>query len=93
MSSVMTLLVFSLVIAAVLAIIGTPVFIGICLLVSRMTAKRADRGRRPPAAPDRGRDRPRGVPDRGRPRSAPPFADGRRRDDPRARAGSRRGDW
>jgi hypothetical protein len=90
MSSFMTLLVFALVIAAVLAIIGTPLFIGICLLIARMTDKRTGRGRRPAAAPDR--DRARSGPDRGRARSGP-FADGRRRDAPRARAGSRRGDW
>jgi hypothetical protein len=79
----MTLLVFSLVIAAVVAIIGTPLFIGVCLLIARMKRTGNGRGRRPPATPDRARARS----------AAPPFADGRRRDGSRARAGSQRGYW
>jgi hypothetical protein len=88
MSSIMTLLVFSVVIAAVLAIIGTPLLIVACLIIARMTGantgrRRTGRGRRVPAAPDRGRDRT----------SVPPFAGGRRRDEPRPRAASERGGW
>jgi hypothetical protein len=90
MSSVMTLLIFSIVIAAFLAIGGTAALVVTCLIIARVkgvnTGRGTGRGRRRPAAPDR--DRPRS--------STPPFASGRRRDDSRPsrpRAGSQRRDW
>jgi hypothetical protein len=89
----MTLLVFSIVIAAFLAIGGTAALVVTCLIIARVkgvnTGRGAGRGRRPPAAPYRGRDRGR---DRAR-TSMPPVAGGRRRDDSRPRAASQRRDW
>ncbi|HEY1706081.1 MAG TPA: hypothetical protein VGG75_40905 [Trebonia sp.] len=85
----MTLLVFSIVIAAFLAIGGTAALVVTCLIIARVkgvnTGRGAGRGRRPPAAPYRGRDRAR--------TSMPPVAGGRRRDDSRPRAASQRRDW
>jgi hypothetical protein len=89
MSSVMTLLVFSVVIAAFLAIVGTAVLVVTCLIIARMkgvsSGRGTGRGRRPPAAPYRDRDRAR--------TSMPPAAGGRRREDSRPRATSQRRDW
>lgn len=91
MSSVMTLLVFSIVIAAFLAIGGTAALVVTCLIIARVkgvnTGRGTGRGRRPAAAPYRDRDR-----DRAR-TSMPPAAGGRRRDDSRPRAASQRRDW
>jgi hypothetical protein len=64
--------------AAVLAVVGTALFIGACLLIARLID--ASRGRRPPE-----------VPDRDRARTEMRSAGGSRRDGSRAPVAPRRG--